>query len=340
MARFELSRKVVNKQYEKLLPLADSVSYSLKTNPEVGKVLEEDTDCYFSVHSLRALERLRDAGRVWYFAQGWSVEEVEEVLEKGADKFVVDNEQDLDIFMDYLEDTNLEVSLLLRKRLKEYTVQTGKRFVYGFFSKEVNDLIPQLKDHPNIDRLGIHMHRKTQNVSEWGLKKQLRNSLEGETLEAIDVVNIGGGLPSVYKNYSVKNMENIKNRIRNVRKWLDEKSVEMVVEPGRYIAAPAVNLICNVKAVYKDNIIVDCSIFNAALDTFLENIRLEVEGEKEESEQAYTIKGCTPDSKDIFRYKVFLEDPDVGDEIVFKNAGAYNFHTDFCFLPELETEIV
>ncbi len=339
MARFELSREVVNKQYEKLLPLADRVSYSLKTNPEVGKVLEEDTDCFFSIHSLEALDELNDSSRVWYFSQGWNEGEVDEALERGVDKFVVDNEQDLNTLMNYLEDTSLEVTLLLRKRLKEYTVHTGKRFVYGFFSREVNELIPQLQGHSNIGRLGVHMHRKTQNVSEWSLKKQLRNSLEGDTLEAIDVVNIGGGLPSVYKNYSVKNMRSIKNRIRNVRKWLDEKDINMIVEPGRYIAAPAVDLVCNVKAVYKDNVIVDCSIFNAALDTFLENIRLEVESESEEGSQSYTIKGCTPDSKDIFRYKVFLEKPEVGDEIVFKNAGAYNFHTDFCFLPELETKV-
>ena len=43
---------------------------------------------------------------------------------------------------------------------------------------------------------------------------------------------------------------------------------------------------------------------------------------------------------DLFRYRVFLKDPKVGDKIVFLNAGAYNFATDFCGLKKLETVVV
>jgi len=43
---------------------------------------------------------------------------------------------------------------------------------------------------------------------------------------------------------------------------------------------------------------------------------------------------------DVFRYRAWLEDPKVGDELVFINAGAYNFSSDFCDLEKLETEIV
>jgi len=43
---------------------------------------------------------------------------------------------------------------------------------------------------------------------------------------------------------------------------------------------------------------------------------------------------------DIFRYKVYLNSPKVGDKIRFLNAGAYNFSSDFCNLKKLKTEIV
>jgi len=52
------------------------------------------------------------------------------------------------------------------------------------------------------------------------------------------------------------------------------------------------------------------------------------------------IKGKTPCSLDIFRYKVNLPEVKVGDKIIFLNAGAYNFSTNFCRLNELKTEIV
>ena len=75
------------------------------------------------------------------------------------------------------------------------------------------------------------------------------------------------------------------------------------------------------------------------MDTFIAHIRLLVKGEKEKGKR-YTIKGCTPDSMDIFRYRVYLDKPKVGEHIVFLNAGAYNFSCDFCNLPKLKTKIV
>ena len=88
-----------------------------------------------------------------------------------------------------------------------------------------------------------------------------------------------------------------------------------------------------------NNIILDCSVFNTAMDTFIANTRLEIQGELD-SGTAYSVKGCTPDSMDIFRYRVFLDNPKIGDSMVFLNAGAYNFHSDFCGLERIETIVI
>ena len=42
---------------------------------------------------------------------------------------------------------------------------------------------------------------------------------------------------------------------------------------------------------------------------------------------------------DLFRYRVYLNEPRVGDSLVFLNATAYNFCSDFCDLEEIETEV-
>ena len=110
-----------------------------------------------------------------------------------------------------------------------------------------------------------------------------------------------------------------------------------MIEPGRFIAAPSVRLETEIKSIDNNNITVDCSVFNAAMDTFLLNIRLLLENESEDGEE-YTIKGITPDSLDIFRYKVKLKNkPKVGDKLIFLDAGAYNFSTNFCSLKKIET---
>jgi len=64
-----------------------------------------------------------------------------------------------------------------------------------------------------------------------------------------------------------------------------------------------------------------------------------VEGETEDGE-AYLIKGNSPTRDDIFRYRVKLDNPKVGDTITFLNAGAYNYTTDFFSYKKLETKII
>ena len=221
-------------------------------------------------------------------------------------------------------------------RLREHTIHTGKYFVFGMYSYQINKLIPELRKNININKLGIHFHRKTQNISEWNLVYELKDSLTPETFQSIDLINIGGGIPVKYKNLHA-DVGPIFEDIKKLREWL--KNIKLIIEPGRFIAAPCIKLVTSIKNIYDNNIIIDCSVYNSAIDTFATHHRLEVGGELE-SGKAYVIKGQTPCSMDIFRYSVFLINPKVGDGLVFLNAGAYNFSSDFCDLKKIPTEIV
>ena len=91
--------------------------------------------------------------------------------------------------------------------------------------------------------------------------------------------------------------------------------------------------------IQEKNIVLNTTIYNCALDTILTGTKMLVEGELEEGRD-YLVKGNSPTRDDIFRYKVKLENPKVGDKIVFLNAGAYNYSTDFFGYNKLNTEIV
>ncbi len=340
-AHFSLSKSKVIQQHTRAKKFADIVSYSYKTNSDVGKILKEETKCMFSIHSIESLKELNSSRRVWYFGQAWDQEELKIISNLGVNRFVVDNSEDLNVLLEYIIKKGKKIELLLRMKLKEHTIHTGKHFVYGLYSKKINEIMPQLRKNKNISKLGIHFHRKTQNVSEWSLKKELINSITKENLERIDYINIGGGLPAEYKNFRKSVIENIFKKILELKEWLSEKNIKMIIEPGRFIAASPVRLEANIKSIYENNIIIDCSVYNSAMDTFVANIRLLVEDEVSEKEgQAYTIKGCTPDSMDIFRYRAYLKQAEVGQKIVFLNAGAYNYASDFCNLPKLDTVVV
>ncbi|MBT4835498.1 decarboxylase [Candidatus Woesearchaeota archaeon] len=325
-AKFILSEKKALEQLEIMKSLSDEVSYSVKTNLEVAKILENK--CFMSVHSLQNLKLLKNKEKVWFFLQG------NKEVPKGVTNFVVDNENDLKLLLN----ENRKINLLLRMKLREHTIHTGKHFVFGFSSSKINELLKELKNNKNINQLGIHFHRKTQNVSEWNLKEELEDSIKD--FSSIDLINIGGGIPAEYKNFRKEVKNHIFNKIRELKTFLNEKNIKMIIEPGRSIAAPSIKLECEVINVYDNNVIVNASIYNSAMDTFVAHIRLLAENEVEIG-HCYTIKGFTPDSLDIFRYKVYFDkELKVGDKITFLNAGAYNYSSNYFNLDKVETEIV
>ena len=337
--RFVLSKSKVIEQYNKLKGLG-RVSYSFKTNLIVGEILEKYTNSLFSVHALEELPNISDKARIWFFSQAWNKNEIKNLVNQGIRSFVVDNTFDLDILKEFLDSYDGEINLLLRMKFQERRISKGKYFVYGMDANTVNKLILELKDNDRIGKLGIHIHRKSQNTSEWAIKEELEESLSLEVLKRIDLVNIGGGLPINYRNYTSEVLDYIFSQIQELKSWLKEKNIDLILEPGRFIAGPAVRLVTDILAIHNQDIIVNSSVYQGNTDAiFQDSLKLLIENEKE-SGKSYTIKGKTPCSLDIFRYKVFLDNPKVGDEIVFLNAGAYNFNTDFCNLKKLKTEIV
>src|SRR3989338_4359435 len=340
-AKFVLSKSNLINNFNMIKKNCDIVSYSAKTNYEVAELLEELTDCNFSMHSGESLSKIKDKKRIWFFAQGWSQKDLFDILNIGVKNFVIDNENDLNVLLEIIKRERIKINLFLRIRLKENTIHTGKYYVYGMYFNQVNNLIPFLRKNEFIEKLGLHMHRKTQNISEWSLQKEISEILTEETLNSIDYFNIGGGIPVKYKNFRADVINNIFLEIQEFREWINKYNIKLIIEPGRFIAAPCIKLITEIKNIYNNNIIIDCSVYNSAIDIFATHYRLEIENELNENEgEAYTVKGITPCSMDIFRYKVHLNKPKIGDKIIFLNAGAYNFSSDFCNLNKIRTEIV
>lgn len=149
-AKFVLSKSKLLEQYNLVKNLSDSVSYSLKTNPVVGKVLEDLTDCWFSVHFIQSLEFIKDKKRITFIGQSWSSDDLDILFKNGVRSFIVDNERDLDTLLDYIKDRNCMINLFLRMKMKEYTIKTEKHFVFGMYSSQINELIPKLRKNSKL----------------------------------------------------------------------------------------------------------------------------------------------------------------------------------------------
>jgi len=334
MAVFILNPKKILEQYEILKNYADVVGYNFKTNKEVGKFIENKTNAPLVMNSLKNIETIKDKKRIIFLSQGEDTKTLRKLLDTGINNFIVDNENDLNRILSL----DAKINLSLRMKVREHTIYTGKYFVYGIAWQRVNKLVEELRKNENIEELSVHFHRKTQNVGEWSLVDEFQDSLNKDTLSLLDFIKIGGGIPVQYKN-SNPNIESILNSIKKFKLFLNDYKVKLMLEPGRFIAAPSVKLEANIINAYDRNLILDCSIYNAYMDTFLMNIRLLVENETNNGYR-YLLKGCSPDSLDIFRYNVFFnKEKKIGDKIVFLNAGAYNFYTEFNDLPKIKTII-
>ena len=339
--KFILSKSKVLEQYDEVKNSCDLVSYSSKTNPLITGILEEHTDSMFSIHTLNELKNIKDTSRILFLAQAWNEKIIRGLINKGIRSFVVDNESDLDELIKCIDKNNVEIALMLRLKLKENTLKTERYFVFGMDSDVINKRIKELRQNKKIACLGVHFHRKSQNMSEWNLVYEISEALNEETLKSIDIMCIGGGLPAEYANTNVDVINSIFTKIKEFKSWLNSRNIKLITEPGRFIAAPSIKLETEIIGIHENNIIVNASVYNSDMDALVVPVKLLVEGELEKNQgKPYVIKGITPCSMDLFRYKVYLNNPKIGDKLIFLNAGAYNFASDFCDLDRIETEII
>jgi len=341
-ARFVLSKKIVKKQVKILEDLGLKISYSYKTNREIGNILQEISDVDFSIHAREEIEMIKNKEKVWFFIQAELENELEEILGKGIRNLVIDNKIDLQRLLKVIEKKQVKINLSLRMKFQEHRIGTGKYFVYGMGSKDINEIITKIKNNQFIDKLGVHIHRKSQNTSEWEIQQELEDSLTKDNLVRLNIINLGGGLPSRYRGYTSDVMSYISEKLKNTVQWLEKFNIKAFIEPGRFIAAPPIKLEVEIIQIQGKNIIVNTTIYNCCLDTILTGTKMLVEKELSENEEGefYLIKGNSPTRDDIFRYQVKLENPKVGDKITFLNAGAYNYTTDFFGYKKLITEVI
>jgi ornithine decarboxylase len=335
---FILSKHKVWEKINLLKKHFDAISFSWKTNPIVGKILLEKNENMFSITSINELKQFlkqsSDVSRVLYFPFTLNQIDLEFLLKNKITNYVVENEQDLEKLINFVNTHNHKINIQLRMKLKENTMFTGKHYVFGMISNQIQNWIPKLSENKNVGNIGIHFHRKTQNVSEWSLKYEVEKSLEN-ILPLIQELNLGGGLPADYHNIHDKSIENIFIKIKELKDYTDKFKIKLTIEPGRFISAPAVKLNCQIIQIIDNTCSLNCSIFNGVMDTVIANVKLKVLGELD-SGKKYLLRGCTPDSTDILRYSVYLDNPQVGDIITFENCGAYTYQTNFCALEHIE----
>ena len=279
---FTLSKQKLQDQLKILTNLNLKISYSYKTNRQIGDILQKTSpNVNLSIHSQEEIPMIKDKSKISFFTQAESKKELIQILEQGIKTFVIDNEIDLNNLLQAAKQTKQKINISIRMKFHEHRIGTGKYFVYGLPSTKVNELIQKLKNNPQIKDLGIHIHRKSQNTSEWEIVEELKDSIDKETLEIIKSLNLGGGLPVEYKSYTNSTLPYILKKIAKAKEFLDQHNIQTIIEPGRFLAAPPIKLHTNIIQIQNNTLILNTTIYNFALDTVLTETKMLVEQETE-----------------------------------------------------------
>jgi diaminopimelate decarboxylase len=188
-------------------------------------------------------------------------------------------------------------------------------------------------------RFGIHMMTGSNNLEPYYFAEVVEKLMKitGNIFKDLGIkpeyVDIGGGFGVPYEDF--EDELNVDLAAKLVSEEFREKcekfgfgDPELVLEPGRYIAANAgylVSTVTGIKQTYKTFVGLDAGM-NTLLRPALYGAkhRVSVYG-KEGKDLTANLCGQICENSDIFAENLFLPQVEVGDLVVFREAGAYGF---------------
>ena len=356
---FILDRTIVR---DKLKEFRDNfegeIAYSLKTNPhpEILRTVN-DMGGTFTVCSLEELSWLcntiGDISRIIYLSPTLDEEELKNALQFGVRRFSLDSSAQADIVDKYqkrLDEVFVRISTASRIKKEDFPYEK-----HSFLGMTLEDAVIELERlRASQLKIGLHNHLSSQNtdIESWRQNLQIIYEVVKEVKEDnvnLKSLNLGGGFPLSYIKTapSLSDIGQVVNKYQQKMRNL-YTDLEFIFEPGRYLVAESIALVTRVKQQKrfsdKNILIVDASIYNSYMDTVLVGLELPCEtirSEKDDKRDTinYIIRGRSPCSLDILRRDVTLPKMEVGDYIIFLNAGAYNFSSDFVSLEKPKTII-
>jgi diaminopimelate decarboxylase len=352
------------KELKKNLP--GEIAYSFKTNPDLQIAKKIcGNGCSFLVSSpdeLEKLSKIKSVNKKNLIFQSPSLtkEQLLRLLRLGVKRFSIDSWDQLKLILHnvpFHEDSfELFVRVNTGVKVKNPELPYGMDSFLGFPLDEAKNVLKNIDKfwkNGNV-KLGIHNHLISQNtyLDAWRENvKAITNFLQEIKDEGvnIDYVNFGGGYPVAYGSKKVPSLGQIGKILADGRKNMSKIYPDMkyIYEPGRKTVGESIVLVGQVAHIKKfreqDIAILNCSLYNCALDTLIVDLYLPVckigKGECKKT-NSYVLRGSTPDSLDVFARNVKLPELKNGDYLAFLQAGAYSFGSEFISLPRVKTILI
>ena len=319
------------------------VLYAVKTNPnkEVLKHIInngiEDFDTA-SINEISLIKKLKPDAHIYFMHTVKSGNDISKAyFNLGIRDFALDTKDEL---VKILEATNHAKDLILYIRIaisnEHAEIDLSRKF--GAPSSEALGLVRLCKEHAN--KIGISFHVGSQCMHKISFTKAINEvgNIIKKTKIIPDIINVGGGFPSIYPDLNPEPLENYLNEIKiSIAKLNLSETPQLICEPGRAIVAESGSTIVKVNLRKKQKLYINDgtygSLFDAGVPNFILPSKMILNGRIQSKKLTpFNFYGPTCDSMDFMKGPFLLPNNiKEGDYIELGQLGAYGltFRTKF-----------
>jgi ornithine decarboxylase len=319
------------------------VLYAVKTNPnkEILKNIIGNGIKNFdaaSINEIVLIKNIKPDAHIYFMHTVKSRNDISEAyFNLGIRDFALDTKDEL---VKILETTNhaKDLTLYIRIAISNEHAEIDLSRKFGAPASEALGLVRLCKEHAN--KIGISFHVGSQCMHKISFTKAINEigNIIKKTKIIPDIINVGGGFPSIYPDLNPEPIENYLNEIKRSIAKLNLPSIpELICEPGRAIVAESGSTIVKVNLRKKQKLYINDgtygSLFDAGVPNFILPSKMITNGRIQSKKlTAFNFYGPTCDSMDYMKGPFLLPNNiKEGDYIELGQLGAYGltFRTKF-----------
>jgi len=319
------------------------ILYAVKTNPNrdvLKHIIDNGVENFdtASISEILLIKNLKPDAHIYFMHTVKSRNDISNAyFNLGIKDFALDTKDEL---IKILEATNhaKDLTLYIRIAISNEHAEIDLSRKFGAPSSEALGLVRLCKEHAN--KIGISFHVGSQCMHKVSFTKAISEvgNIIRKTKITPDIINVGGGFPSVYPDLNPEPLENYLNEIKNsITKLNLPTTPELICEPGRAIVAESGSTIVKVNLRKKQKLYINDgtygTLFDAGVPNFILPSRMISNGRIQSKKlTAFNFFGPTCDSMDYMKGPFMLPNNiKEGDYIELGQLGAYGltFRTKF-----------
>ena len=319
------------------------ILYAVKTNPneKVIKCIGSNGIDRFDVASINEIKLIKKnfpKARAYYMNTVKSREHIKEAyFNYNVRDFALDTKEEIQKIIEATNNAK-DLTLYVRVSISNEHAEIDLSQKFGALPGEALGLLRLAKAHAK--KVGLSFHVGSQCMHPISYAKGIRElgNIIKKTKITPDIINVGGGFPSIYPDLQPQSLENY---IKEIKKAFDhlklEKKPELLCEPGRALVAESGSSIVRVVLRKKQKLYINDgtygSLFDAGVLNFVLPTRMIPFGRMTSKKlTSYSLYGPTCDSSDFMKGPFILPNNlKEGDYIEVGQLGAYSltFRTKF-----------